>query len=344
MGALVEGLFECIDQYESEINGVRTSAALTEAARQGYFPGARTPYGYHTRVVEPRPGLVRHVLEAIPAEAAVVREVFRLYIASGGAKAAARALNARGLAYRTGVPWTKDLVLRVVTQSAYVGTFWWGQRRGPHAARDRERIAVPAPPIVDGAVFELAQRLRTHREPTRAPGRAGAVPHLLTGVVRCGRCGASYQLETSGKRSASGVYSYAYYNCRAACRAGVEVCPGFRIATATLDAAVLAHLADAVCCAERMDALRSVLARQETVDVEDTALRAAWRALVVGDPVIARNYLLHLVDRVEVHETRIVVVPRAESAVALSGRKLAIGDSLQSARTAGDSQTKTPPF
>jgi site-specific DNA recombinase len=33
MGKLMEGFFECIDPYESELNGLRTSAALTEAVR-----------------------------------------------------------------------------------------------------------------------------------------------------------------------------------------------------------------------------------------------------------------------------------------------------------------------
>jgi site-specific DNA recombinase len=66
MGKLMEGLFECIDQYESELNGVRTSAAQQEAIRQGYFPGGRAPYGYRTRAVEVRPGVVRHVLEPDP--------------------------------------------------------------------------------------------------------------------------------------------------------------------------------------------------------------------------------------------------------------------------------------
>jgi hypothetical protein len=34
MGMLMEGFFECIDQYESEVNDVRTAAAMREAVRQ----------------------------------------------------------------------------------------------------------------------------------------------------------------------------------------------------------------------------------------------------------------------------------------------------------------------
>ena len=46
MGALMEGFFECIDQYESEVNGLRTAAAMREAIRQGFYPGGLTPYGF----------------------------------------------------------------------------------------------------------------------------------------------------------------------------------------------------------------------------------------------------------------------------------------------------------
>ncbi|WP_224249769.1 recombinase family protein [Hyalangium gracile] len=60
VGKLMEGFFECIDQYESELNGLRTSAAMREAVRQGYWPGARAPYGYRSVPVEVHPGVVHH--------------------------------------------------------------------------------------------------------------------------------------------------------------------------------------------------------------------------------------------------------------------------------------------
>jgi DNA invertase Pin-like site-specific DNA recombinase len=71
MGKLMEGFFECIDQYESEINGLRTSAAMAEAVRQGYFPGSRPPFGFRTRAVTVREGIVRHVLEPDETEAEI---------------------------------------------------------------------------------------------------------------------------------------------------------------------------------------------------------------------------------------------------------------------------------
>jgi DNA invertase Pin-like site-specific DNA recombinase len=305
IGKLMEGLLECFDQYESEINGVRTAAAMAEAVRQGYFPGARTPFGYRTATVEPRPGLVRHVLEPVPGEVAVVREIYRMYIALGGAKAVARELNRREIKYRTGVAWTKDLVLHVIEQTAAIGTYYWGKRRANRPRPREEWLPLVVTPVVDRDVYELAQRLRRSRDPSGGPGKAAARQHLLTGKLRCGRCGASYQLETSGKRVDGEVYRYCYYNCRNALRSGVEVCGGFRIPTEALDAAVLEVIADQVCARERVQQLVQRVATDASA--EDVA--RAWRSLVTTHPVVGRSYVMHLVEHIEVHLTRIVLVP-----------------------------------
>ena len=102
----MEGFFECIDQYESELNGLRTSAAMREAVRQGFYPGGRAPYGYRTVPVELRPGVIRHKLVIDPAEAEIVRELFRLYVTECGAKGVAAALNQRGYRIRSGALWS----------------------------------------------------------------------------------------------------------------------------------------------------------------------------------------------------------------------------------------------
>lgn len=48
MGSFVEGVFELIDQYESDINGFHTLRAMQENARQGYYNGSRPKYGFMT--------------------------------------------------------------------------------------------------------------------------------------------------------------------------------------------------------------------------------------------------------------------------------------------------------
>jgi site-specific DNA recombinase len=308
VGKLVEGLFECIDQYESEINGARTSSALREALRQGFFPGSRAPFGYTTSPVEVGPGAMRRRLVPCEDEASVVRLLFRLYIANNGAKTVARILNQRGLRHRDAA-WTKDLVLNVLDDKTVAGTYYWGR----HVTREQiprprsEWLALAVEPIVDPNVHALARELRSAREPARSPGRAPSPAHALTGLLRCGRCGASCQLETSGKRVEGVMYKYAYYNCRSACRAGREVCAGHRIRTATLDAAVLAHVADVVCTPERVELISRRLREAVAPDV----VTSAWRALIEHDHTVTQGYLRQLVAKIVVYENRIVVEPKA---------------------------------
>lgn len=258
------------------------------------------------------------MLEPDPAEAEQVRELYRLYIVSGGAKAVARELNRRGVTYRTGVPWDKTLVLNVLAQTASLGTYGWGKSHA-NAPRPREDwLSLSVEPIVDADVYALAQRLRSRREPARSPGRAAAKPHLLTGLVWCKRCGASYQLETSGKKVDGAVYRYCYSNCRRASRAGAEVCAGFRIPTEVLDAAVLAHVAEVVCFAERVTLLAT--SWRGCSELHGDRLAEAWRTLVTTDPKLGRAYLLHLVERIDIDETCIVVTGCSTGRSPLGGR------------------------
>ena len=52
MGGFMEGIFELIDQYESDMNGFHTLRAMKENARQGYFNGSRPKYGFTAEVAD----------------------------------------------------------------------------------------------------------------------------------------------------------------------------------------------------------------------------------------------------------------------------------------------------
>lgn len=264
MGKLVEGIFELIDEYESDVNGMRTSAAMRQAARQGFYPGARAPLGYRVEKIEVKPGLMRGRLVPEPGEIPTVLDIFRAYVRSAGAKTAARELNRRGARTRNGRPFTRNLVLRVVSDTVYVGKYAWGkhdQQTGELLPED-EWIILPCEPIVGRDLFDLAQKVRAERDPERNTGRTGSSPLLLAGLVRCGKCGASYGLETSGKRRASGDGGYRYYNCRSFTRTGREACAGHRHKVEALDAAVLEHLTERLFTPERCRELLDDLVRE----------------------------------------------------------------------------------
>ena len=310
MGELMEGLFECIDQYESRINGARTSAAMAECARQGFYPSAHAPYGYRRDPVQLRPTVTRYRLVPEPAEAEIVREIFRLYVVYGGALKVACKLNERGIRYRTGGRWTKGLIFDVIGETAASGVHYYGRRRDGKVRPPAEWIPIKVEPIVDREVFELVQQLRSERDPARGSGRGVAKPHLLTGRLRCGRCGSSLQLETSGKKVEGGVYQYCYYNCRQTLRAGKDACVGRRIRTEVLDQAVLAHIADVVCTRERVAALRTIA---EEGELRSGDLGRAWRKLITKDPDVGRAYVLHMIDAIVVDEAKVTITARVNS-------------------------------
>ena len=313
MGKLMEGVFECIDQYESEINGVRTAAAMREAVKQGFFPGSTAPYGFRTVPVEIRAGITRHQLVPCEPEAEVVREIFRLYISQNGAKAVARLLNQRGLRYRTGAFWRSQLVINVLEQPAVAGIYKWGRHKDRPMKRNSrsESLDLAVQRIVDPDVYELARRLRSERDPKKYGGRGASPEHVFSGLIRCGKCGATYQTETSGKCIDDGIYRYCYYNCRTACRVGKEQCSGFRISTVDLDAAVLNHIAKSVCTPERArHLLKHLRIKKAKHDTEVQEIVSLWHSLITANVSIGRSYVHHLVAKINVHEKSIEVVAR----------------------------------
>ena len=272
MGLLVEMLFEVIDQYESAVNGMRTSAAMKECAKQGYFPSSHAPFGFKVEKVEAKPNVFRSKLVPNAEEIPTHNEVFRNYVGGKGAKATARELNQRGLGYR-GRLWSKDQVLKVIGESAAIGTYYWGKRDSKtRQLRDREDwIAIPVEPIIDRALFDMAQKIRAERDPEKNPGRTPSSPLLLARLVKCGKCGAAYQLQTSGKLDSKGEASYRYYNCRRACREGKEACPGCRIPTKLLEQSVLEHIADRLFTEERCKSILQDIVEETGILRQKTA-------------------------------------------------------------------------
>lgn len=277
-GHFIEGMFELIDQLESEQIGRRTRAGMKQNARNGFWNGSKPPFGF--RVVSvPGPGdRPKRKLEVDPAESEVVRQVFALYLANHGAVGVASELNAAGARHR-GKYWDRDKVLRVVSDTAVVGEARWGRRnaRTGVAAPEEDVAVVPVEPIVDRELFDLAQAERACRDPDKNPGRAS--PLLLAGLVRCGHCSERYELQTTGKQRPDGG-RYAYYQCSAARRRGVgSTCPGRPLPTEALDRAVLEFLIDKLFSVERCNGiLKEVVERDGLLRHRAAQERRRWES------------------------------------------------------------------
>ncbi len=247
MGHLIEGIFQSIDQYESEINGMRTTAAMRENARRGYLNGSATPFGFRADTVVVGQAKKRK-LAVDPQESELVREIMRMYVSGSGAKSIAVQLNERGIRYRKGSPWTRNRVLDAIENEALVGEYYWGKTdatTGQYVDRE-DWILIPCEPIIERDLFDLVADIRSKRDPVKVPGRTTSSPLLLAGLLSCGKCGSSYSLETSGKTLNDGAAPFRYYNCSKFLRSGRDQCSGHRLPTEKVERTILNHIADRV--------------------------------------------------------------------------------------------------
>lgn len=241
-GWLTEGIMELFDEYASKQVAADTRRSMIRAAQQGYRCGGIAPFGY---VAVPAPDdPKRRRLAVHPDEAAIARRLFDLRAQGLGARQIAMTLNGEGCWNRVH-RWNKTSVLALLRNQALLGNIVFGRVVNVGGERYRAKpedwIVIPAhPPVIDRPVWDLVQQMLDHDAANTRPGGERGSPHstyLFTGMLRCGRCGSSLQIETAKGRHRR----YAYYNCRTAQRRGD--CVTRRLPARDLDA----WLFEAIC-------------------------------------------------------------------------------------------------
>jgi site-specific DNA recombinase len=208
-GWLADGICAMFDELQSRQNSKDTRRSMIRNAQQGFWHGGYVPLGYESA---PAPeNEKRRKLQIVDAEAPIVRRIFASRVQGFGAKAIAEELNRVGLSHR-GRAWCKAAVLRILRNEAYIGTLVFNRtdrRTGKPRPRDQWIIVPSHAAIVDVETWNAVQQ-----QMNNAAERCEGSPlsrHAFTGLLRCGECGASLQIETARGRSRQ----YAYYNCRA---------------------------------------------------------------------------------------------------------------------------------
>ena len=142
-----------------------------EKVEAGYYHGSR-PYGYTT-----------NGMKIVPAEAEIVREVFRRFNAGEGRYSIAADLNARGVTTLKGMGWT-ETTIRALLRSRHVA--------GINAYHGQEIGVGKWPAIITRAQWDFTQELLAFRAAAaRAEQAKRKAPrsYILRGLVMCGKCG-----------------------------------------------------------------------------------------------------------------------------------------------------------
>lgn len=168
-GRAMVGILSVFAQLERENIFERTRGGMQKRVEKGYWPGGgRTPYGYDYDAA-------RGIL--VPNEEAdMVRHIYDRYLAGDSMQAIADALS---LKY-------ERVVYNIITRKSNAGyiVYRGEEYRGLHE------------PIISLDTYNRAMQLLADRSAARLVTKTG---HLLTGLCKCGRCGAGMRYLKWGK-------------------------------------------------------------------------------------------------------------------------------------------------
>ena len=266
-GEMFRKLLHIFDEHQSRETAKHVHRAMLENARQGFWNGAKPPYGYSVEIAERRGNKDKKVLVIDEGEARIVRMMFDM--ASGaqgkpmGIKAIATWLNERGI-LRRGRKFTTGGVHAILTSTTYHGLHHFN-RKDSRSGRPRppsEWVAFEVPALIDEKTFNAVQALMQSRSPKRIAPRVVNSPTLLAGIARCGHCGSALILNT-GK---GGLYRY--YCCSRRLKEGSLSCKGLRMPMDKLDDLVIGEVTKRVLQPEHLmellgEYLRTAMERED---------------------------------------------------------------------------------
>lgn len=179
-------------QYEGEQKAIRQQAANIQRAERGHWQFSRRPYGYER---------VNGRVAIVQAEADIVRETFRRYVAGESMYAIANDFNERGVpthdtnaADGERTEWSMRRIQQLLRNDHYAGVVSY---RGQviDAEPDWE-------PLISQAVWDDYLAVREGR--TRAGSWSTTTKHLMSGLLVCGVCGARMLARPDYRRNPDG--------------------------------------------------------------------------------------------------------------------------------------------
>jgi DNA invertase Pin-like site-specific DNA recombinase len=252
-GQLMEGMIEVIDEFYSAVLAQETLRGMVENARKGYRNGGFPIYGYKNVQVFDEKGNPKTKYEITEAEAKVVKLIFELYARGNGLKNIVMELTRRGIRPRSGTYWSKSTVANILRNETYIGWTVFNKRDKKTMGRQFKPkdewiiIRNTHEPIINEELFDKVQKSIEERQPKNTPAQVTASHYLLSGLIRCGRCGGAYGITGYGRGR-----KYAYYNCINYSKKGKKVCPGRRLRADELDREIINRVRNLVFSEENM--------------------------------------------------------------------------------------------
>lgn len=238
--AMLESCLEGMAHYFSMNLSREVMKGMKESAYKCTHLGGTPPLGYDVD-----PDTRRYLLNR--EEAVVVKLIFEKYAAGVGYNQILEYLNSMEYRTKRGQPFGKNSLHSILKNEKYVGTYIFNKRlekdlsgkRKPKLNSRDKWIIVPdgLPAIIDKETFDIVQAKMTRNKETSGAFRAKEI-YLLSGLVKCGECGASMYGNT--RMCGRNKSNYSSYRCSG--RANHQGCRNKEVRRDYLDNFVLDEL------------------------------------------------------------------------------------------------------
>ncbi len=221
-GQLQMQILAAFAEYFRKQLAEKVLGGMTDRA-QSARPMGRRPYGY---------SIDSGNFKILEEEADLVLEIFETYAnRNKGLRLIAEELNERGLRTALGNKWSHVSVRDVLDNEIYKGTFIWKDIRMEDAV----------PPIVSKELFDTVYRRREQKK--QLGGRSQNATFLLSGLLRCGKCGSSIVGACRTHKYKAKRYKYYNYRCNTMISSGKSACNSKEYRARTIEEIVLKDLA-----------------------------------------------------------------------------------------------------
>jgi site-specific DNA recombinase len=238
-----------------------------------------------------------------PAEAELVRLIFRRFLDLGSALLLIRELNAQGHrtkswttqagTFREGRPFDKGTLYKILRNRTYPGE---AVHKGQSYPGEHE-------PIVDRAIWDRVHEVLASNAKRRGNEARARTPAPLRGLMRCTHCSSAMTPTHTRRRGRL----YRYYVCLRASRRGHDTCPVRSIAAGEVEGLVLGQVKRLLASPEMV--ARTITAARREGEVGDATLEEGdvVEALGALEPVWDELYpaeqariLRLLIERIDV--------------------------------------------
>ncbi|MBF0571696.1 MAG: recombinase family protein [Candidatus Omnitrophica bacterium] len=283
MGRLTLNILLSFAQFEREIISERTRDKMAASKKKGKWVGGKPPLGYDIDKANRRL-VINH------KEAAIVKEIFDLYLEKRSLLSVAIALNQKNYLTKShatlkgthfgGTKFKSTSIQTIVKNPFYIGNV---NHAGVLYQGEHERI-------IPDEIFQKAQEILNNNRRERKV--AGVVTNvgLLNNILRCKACDSTmYYIYTK-----KGVNKYHYYLCMNAQKHGYKCCPTRLISAQTIENKFMEFLRTASKDDQIKDSTWEALTLEEKIPVLKSLVKVTYYDAIHGILEIT----LHNNDRV----------------------------------------------